>query len=70
MTTTAFTGREGMSRRRVLGAALAAGVALPIGVARQAWAAPVTPAPARVTLPPPTGRYLLGTVAPDKARIV
>ena len=63
MTTTAFTGREGVSRRRILGAALAAGVALPIGVADRGWAAPVSSGPAQVTLPPPTGPYSLGTVA-------
>jgi predicted dienelactone hydrolase len=71
MTTTAFIGRAGVSRRRVLGAALAAGVALPIGVAGRAWAAPSSSGPARVTLPPPTGPYPLGTVSlhlVDKSR--
>lgn len=70
-TTTAFNSRHGASRRRVLGAALAAGVALPTGLAGRAWAAPVPPGPARLTLPPPTGPYGLGTVAlhlVDKSR--
>jgi predicted dienelactone hydrolase len=63
MTTTAFIGREGVSRRRVLGAALAAGVALPIGVTSRVWAAPPPSGPARVTLLRPTGPYPLGTVS-------
>jgi hypothetical protein len=66
-----FIDRKGMSRRRVLGAALAAGVAVPIGIAHPAWAAPVTPGPARLTLPVPTGPYPLGTVSlhlVDKSR--
>ena len=52
-----------MSRRHVLAAALAAGVAVPIGIARPARAAPVRPGPARLTLPVPTGPYPLGTVS-------
>ena len=63
MTSTAFTGREEVSRRRILAAALAAGVALPIGVADRAWAAPRSAGPAQVTLPVPTGPYPLGTVS-------
>src|SRR4051794_9589007 len=53
----------GMPRRRLLAAALAAGIAVPIGITRPAWAAPVTPGPARLTLPRPTGPYPLGTVS-------
>jgi hypothetical protein len=53
----------GMTRRRLLGAALAAGVAVPIGITRPAWAAPARPRPARLTLPRPTGPYPLGTVS-------
>jgi predicted dienelactone hydrolase len=63
MTINPFIDRKGMSRRRVLGAALAAGVAVPIGIARPAWAAPVSPGPAHLTLPVPTGPYPLGTVS-------
>ena len=63
MTTTAATGRSGMTRRRVIGAALAAGVVLPIGVAGGAWAAPVSTGPARLSLPVPTGPFPVGTVA-------
>ncbi|WP_244201963.1 alpha/beta hydrolase family protein [Streptomyces diastatochromogenes] len=51
-----------MTRRRVLGAALATGAALPIGVARPARAASTAPGPVRLTLPAPTGPYPVGTV--------
>jgi predicted dienelactone hydrolase len=61
--TSRFIGRQTMTRRRVLKAAAAAGVALPIGVASRASAAAATAAPAQLTLPPPTGPYPLGTVA-------
>jgi predicted dienelactone hydrolase len=46
----------------MLGAALAVGVAVPIGAARQAWAAPTAPGPVQLTLPVPTGPYPVGTV--------
>ncbi|MGW5420018.1 alpha/beta hydrolase family protein [Streptomyces sp. NPDC003943] len=51
-------------RRRVLAAALAAGVgaAVPLGVASGAWAAPAVPDPVRLTLSTPTGPYPVGTV--------
>ncbi|MFF4400024.1 hypothetical protein [Streptomyces sp. NPDC001480] len=62
MTTTPFTNREGMPRRRMLKAALAAGTAVPMGVARPAWAAPAGAGPVRLTLPAPTGPYPVGTV--------
>ncbi len=64
MGTTTFVGREdGVTRRRILGAALAAGIASPIGLARHASATPVSSGPARIMLPPPTGPYPLGTVS-------
>jgi predicted dienelactone hydrolase len=63
MTINPLTGREGLSRRRILGAALAAGIAVPIGIARPSWAASVPPGPAHPTLPAPTGPYPLGTVS-------
>ncbi|MFF4580011.1 alpha/beta hydrolase family protein [Streptomyces sp. NPDC001389] len=65
MTTTPFTSRKGMTRRRMVGAALAAGAAVPLAAAAgPAWAAPAaaTPDPARFVLPEPTGPYPVGTV--------
>lgn len=62
MTNSPITIHNRLTRRRLVGAALAAGVALPIGVARQASAAPVTENPVRLTLPAPTGPYPVGTV--------
>lgn len=49
----------------MLGAALAAGAAVPLAVAGPAWAsAPAAaPGPARLTLPAPTGPHLVGTVS-------
>lgn len=61
MTIAAFD-RNRLTRRRMLSAALAAGVVVPIGVPGRTWAAPVTPGPARLTLPGPTGPYPVGTV--------
>ncbi|MER5667358.1 alpha/beta hydrolase family protein [Streptomyces mirabilis] len=54
--------REGMTRRRMVGAALAVGAAVPIGVAGRAWAASPASGPVRLTLPGPTGPYPVGTV--------
>lgn len=51
-----------MTRRRMVGATLAVGVAVPIGVARQAWAASTASGPVQLTLPVPTGPYPVGTV--------
>ncbi|WP_229713479.1 alpha/beta hydrolase family protein [Streptomyces fuscichromogenes] len=53
-----------MTRRRMLGAALTAGIgaAVPLGAASHAWAAPTASGPARLTLPPPTGPHPVGTV--------
>lgn len=62
MTTTPFMNREGMTRRRMLGAALTAGAAMPIGAAGQAGAASTAPGPVQLTLPVPTGPYPVGTV--------
>jgi predicted dienelactone hydrolase len=65
MTTTPFISRKGMTRRRMLGAALAAGAALPLAaVASPAWADPAAAAPAatRLMLPVPTGPHPVGTV--------
>ena len=47
-----------LTRRHLLTAALATGVAVPLG--GRAWAAPGTP---RLTLPAPTGPHRLGTVS-------
>jgi predicted dienelactone hydrolase len=62
MTTTANLRRERMTRRHVLAAALAAGVALPLGITRNVGAAAAATGPAQLTLPPPTGPYPVGTV--------
>ncbi|MEU9990721.1 acetylhydrolase [Streptomyces sp. NPDC048045] len=62
MTTTPFMNQEGMTRRRMLGAALAAGATVPIGAAGRAWAASAGPGPVQLTLPAPTGPYPVGTV--------
>ncbi|MGK4585310.1 alpha/beta hydrolase family protein [Kitasatospora sp. HPMI-4] len=71
MTATPFTGRKAMTRRRMLGTALAAGAAVPLAaVASPAWADPgdpaapgaPAPAPTRLTLPEPTGPHPVGTV--------
>ncbi|MFE6163912.1 alpha/beta hydrolase family protein [Streptomyces sp. NPDC056486] len=60
MTTTPFISRKGMTRRNMMGAALAVGAAVPLaGVAGSAWAAP---AATRLTLPVPTGPHPVGTV--------
>ncbi|MGW6690469.1 alpha/beta hydrolase family protein [Streptomyces sp. NPDC054961] len=62
MNNTSFISRKGATRRRVLGAALAAG---PLAaLAGPAWANPGTPppVPARLTLPGPTGPHPVGTV--------
>lgn len=52
-----------MTRRGLIGAALAAGAVLPIGGAGRAWAAPAAPGPLRLTLPAPTGPCPVGTAA-------
>ncbi|MFE0331853.1 acetylhydrolase, partial [Streptomyces sp. NPDC058960] len=64
MTVTASTGPEPTTRRRMLGAALIAGIgaAVPLGAASRAWAAPTASGPAQLTLPLPTGPYPVGTV--------
>ncbi|MFJ9520973.1 alpha/beta hydrolase family protein [Kitasatospora sp. NPDC101801] len=60
MTTTPFIRRKGLTRRRVLGAALAA--APLASIAGPAWAEPGTPTATRLTLPAPTGPHPVGTV--------
>ncbi|WP_327286396.1 MULTISPECIES: acetylhydrolase [unclassified Streptomyces] len=69
MITTPFISRKGLTRRSMLGAALAAGAAVPLAaVAGPAWADPAAPdpapapAPARLMLPVPTGPHPVGTV--------
>ncbi|MEU9040489.1 MULTISPECIES: acetylhydrolase [unclassified Kitasatospora] len=71
MDTTPFASRTGLTRRRMMGAALAVGTAVPLGLAGAAWGAPAssggpaTPtgsAPARLTLPAPTGPCPVGMV--------
>lgn len=65
MTVTAPNSRKPMTRRRMLGAVLTAGLgaAVPLGVASRAWAAPTASGPARLNLPLPTGPHAVGTVA-------
>ncbi|MFJ3310611.1 alpha/beta hydrolase family protein [Streptomyces sp. NPDC086549] len=63
MTSTPFMSQDPMTRRRILGAALAVGVAVPVGLAHPASAAPTTPGPVQLTLPVPTGPYPVGTVS-------
>ncbi|MFD7342343.1 alpha/beta hydrolase family protein [Streptomyces violascens] len=64
MTTTSFTTQRSMTRRRIVGAALAAGAAVPLAaIGSPAWAGPgAAPVPERLTLPVPTGPYPVGTV--------
>ncbi|MBE1490738.1 alpha/beta hydrolase family protein [Plantactinospora soyae] len=52
-----------LTRRHLLAAALASGVAVPLAGAGRGWAAPASPGPARLTLPPPTGPHRVGTVS-------
>lgn len=51
-----------LTRRHLLTAALATGVAVPLG-AGQGWATPAATGPARLTLPSPTGPHRVGTVS-------
>jgi predicted dienelactone hydrolase len=62
VTITPFMKQEGMTRRRMLGAALTVGAAVPMGAARPARAASTAPGPVQLTLPVPTGPYPVGTV--------
>ncbi|CAM5677427.1 Alpha/beta hydrolase OS=Streptomyces alboniger OX=132473 GN=CP975_01355 PE=4 SV=1 [Streptomyces alboniger] len=65
MTITSSSCRKDMTRRNVLGAALAASAAAPLAaVSGPAWAAPGAAAPAatRLVLPGPTGPHPVGTV--------
>ncbi|WBP86092.1 alpha/beta hydrolase family protein [Kitasatospora cathayae] len=68
MDTTPFTRPNGLTRRRMLGTALALGAAAPLGLASTARAADApspapAPTPGRITLPEPTGPHRVGTVA-------
>ncbi|BDM74392.1 hypothetical protein HEK616_78790 (plasmid) [Streptomyces nigrescens] len=64
MATTPFTSPDTLTRRRLLGAALAVGAAVPLGLAGPARAdAGASPVPVQLTLPAPTGPYPVGTVA-------
>ncbi|MFF8381511.1 alpha/beta hydrolase family protein [Streptomyces sp. NPDC015661] len=64
MTITPFISRQGLTRRRMLGAALAAGAAVPLAaVAGPAWAdRPADAASTRLVLPSPTGPFPVGRV--------
>ncbi|GAA3340993.1 hypothetical protein GCM10020358_30650 [Amorphoplanes nipponensis] len=60
-----------LTRRHLLTAALATGVAVPLGGAGRAWAAPAASGHGRLTLPTPTGPHRLGIVSlrlVDRAR--
>ncbi|MFD8708412.1 acetylhydrolase [Kitasatospora sp. NPDC059648] len=67
MDTTPFTSPIELTRRHMLGAALALGAAAPLGLAATARADAPSPTPAptpgRLTLPEPTGPHRVGTVA-------
>ncbi|MFZ3492876.1 alpha/beta hydrolase family protein [Streptomyces sp. 5.8] len=65
MINTPFVSRRRMTRRRMLGAALAVGAAVPLAAAGPAWATPAASAAhasTRLTLPVPTGPHPVGTV--------
>ncbi|MET7509318.1 hypothetical protein [Streptomyces albidoflavus] len=65
MTVPPFTARGSVTRRRLLGAALASGAAVPLAtLSGTAWAGPDGRArtPRRLTLPAPTGPYPVGAV--------
>jgi dienelactone hydrolase len=63
MTTTSFADRARPTRRTLLGATIAAGIAVPLGLAAQPASAAATPAaPPRLIVPPPTGPHRVGTV--------
>ncbi|MFE5941646.1 alpha/beta hydrolase family protein [Streptomyces sp. NPDC056480] len=65
MTITPFISRKGITRRSMLGAALAVGAAVPFAAAAgPAWAGQATAAPdaTRLTLPVPTGPHPVGAV--------
>ncbi|GIJ63884.1 alpha/beta hydrolase family protein [Virgisporangium aurantiacum] len=55
--------KAGLTRRGLVRAGLAATVAVPLGVATRASAAPRGTGPARLTLPVPTGPYPVGTTS-------
>ncbi|MEU8184909.1 acetylhydrolase [Micromonospora sp. NPDC049044] len=55
-------GGRGMTRRGLVGAALATGISVPLGIAGRATAAATDPGLVRLSLPAPTGPYRVGTV--------
>jgi predicted dienelactone hydrolase len=61
VSTTPSVGRERLSRRAIVTAALAAGLTVPLGLAGRARAAAVT-GPVRLVLPAPSGPIPIGTV--------
>ena len=63
MITDMTVGSPPLTRRGLLGAALAVAVAAPIGVAGHAPPAGAAAGPVQLTLPEPTGPYPVGTVA-------
>ncbi|MEU4474068.1 acetylhydrolase [Micromonospora sp. NPDC023888] len=66
MPTVKPVGARGLTRRGLVGAALAVGVGVPLGIAGgagRAGAATADPGPVRLTLPQPTGPYPVGTVS-------
>ncbi|MEU8154268.1 acetylhydrolase [Micromonospora sp. NPDC048986] len=66
MPTVKPVGGRGLTRRRVVGAALVAGVGVPMGIAGvdgRAMAATAGRGPVRLTLPRPTGPHRVGTVS-------
>ena len=62
MPTVKSVGARGMTRRGLVGAALAVGVGVPLGIAGRATAATADSGPVRLTLPRPTGPYRVGVV--------
>ncbi|MEU8288289.1 acetylhydrolase [Micromonospora sp. NPDC048905] len=56
-------GARGITRRGLVGAALAVGAGVPMGIAGRATAATADSGPVRLTLPRPTGPYRVGTVS-------
>ncbi|HYN92737.1 MAG TPA: acetylhydrolase, partial [Pilimelia sp.] len=62
MTSTPSIGREHLSRRGLITAALAAGLTVPFGLPGRAGAAADTTGPNRFVLPRPTGPFPIGTV--------
>ncbi|MFG3644927.1 alpha/beta hydrolase family protein [Micromonospora sp. NPDC047762] len=62
MPTVKPVGARGITRRGLVGATLAVGAGVPLGIAGRATAATADAGPARLTLPRPTGPYRVGVV--------